>query len=269
MQYVLLFPHGDPGWGIELEQLKDAPSKGDAGEASTPPKTRLSCKNFYTYRFQVRSDTEHMLKCGRLLQQYVFDMYVKVEDQRLQWIRHNQDNIHSALYQGLVDHLHASDNVAQSNQVGRRVVLPSSMTGSLRFMHQKYQDAMAIVRELSKPDFFVTFTSKQAWKEITVNLLPGQTAQDRPDLVCCVFNEKLKRVKAKNLKRSFFGKVAAMIDVIEFQKRGLPHCHMLIILKPEDKPKNPKDYEKYASAELPDEATHPEARATVLRNLVH
>jgi hypothetical protein len=40
-------------------------------------------------------------------------------------------------------------------QVGRRIVLPASFPGSPRFMMQAYQDAMAIVRALGIPDFFL------------------------------------------------------------------------------------------------------------------
>ena len=50
---------------------------------------------------------------------------------------------------------------------------------------------MAIVRKYGKPDFFVTFTCNPTWPEIVENLMPGQTAQDRPDLVARVFNLKV------------------------------------------------------------------------------
>ena len=38
--------------------------------------------------------------------------------------------------------------------------------------------------------------------------------------------------------------------VIEFQKRGLPHAHMLLILG--DAPRTPDEYDKYVCAELSD-----------------
>ncbi|XP_052889380.1 uncharacterized protein LOC128297726 [Anopheles moucheti] len=49
----------------------------------------------------------------------------------------------------------------------------------------------------------------------------------------------------------------ARIHVIEFQKRGLPHAHILIILAEEDKPQTPDHYDRFASAELPDPETCP------------
>ena len=40
--------------------------------------------------------------------------------------------------------------------------------------------------------------------------------------------------------------------VIEFQKRGLPHGHMLVIMHRYWKPRTPADLDKVISAELPD-----------------
>jgi hypothetical protein len=33
-------------------------------------------------------------------------------------------------------------------------------------MQMNYQDALAIVREFGKPDYFITFTANPAWPEI-------------------------------------------------------------------------------------------------------
>ena len=44
------------------------------------------------------------------------------------------------------------------NQIGKRVVLPSTHSGSPRSMYMSYLDSMAIVREYGKPDNFVTMT---------------------------------------------------------------------------------------------------------------
>ena len=54
-------------------------------------------------------------------------------------------------------------------------------------MNSRYQDAMAIVRKFGKPDLFITMTCNPKWVEITRELNPGQTAQDRCDLCLRVF----------------------------------------------------------------------------------
>ena len=47
------------------------------------------------------------------------------------------------------------------------------------------------------------------------------------------------------------GRHVAHCHVVEFQKRGLPHAHILIIVDPDDKPRNGDDIQKAVCAELP------------------
>ncbi len=61
-------------------------------------------------------------------------------------------------------------------------------------MSSRYQDAMAIVREYGKPDLFVTFTCNPNWPEIVEELIPGQKAEDRPDIAARVFKMKLDKL---------------------------------------------------------------------------
>ena len=89
-------------------------------------------------------------------------------------------------------------------------------------MVQNYQDAMAIVATLGKPDLFIATTCSPLWSEIADNLLPRQIWADRPDLVCRVFRLKLKDIFYDICKHFVLGKVIGRIHVIEFHKRGLP-----------------------------------------------
>lgn len=94
-------------------------------------------------------------------------------------------------------------------------------------MKQIYQDAMAVVRKYGKPDLFITFTCNPGWPEITSNLGRRVNASDRPDLVARVFNAKLNQMMqdiTKNMVKLM------RIFTLLFQKRGLPHAHILIIL---------------------------------------
>uniref|UniRef100_A0A182PWP4 Helitron_like_N domain-containing protein n=1 Tax=Anopheles epiroticus TaxID=199890 RepID=A0A182PWP4_9DIPT len=105
-------------------------------------------------------------------------------------------------------------------------------------MRAQYQDAMAIVRALGKPDLFITVTCNPKWPEIKRCLLPRQQAVDRPDVTVRVFRLKLKAI----LHGITMGALGielievARIHVIEFQKRGIPHAYLLMILTAEDKP---------------------------------
>ena len=94
--------------------------------------------------------------------------------------------------------------------LGRRVILPSSYVGGDRFISQCYQDSMAVLRALGNPDLFITVTANPSWPEITRELLPGQTANDRPDIVSRVFKLKTKAILAE-LKAGIFREYAGMV----------------------------------------------------------
>lgn len=105
--------------------------------------------------------------------------------------------------------------------------------------------------------------------EITRELLPGQKADDRPDLVSRVFKVKWDAFLKDITEHKIFGRVEAIIWVIEFQKRCLPHGHTLVILHRDDKPKTPEDVDRLVCAELPDPETEPELFRTVVATLLH
>ena len=67
-------------------------------------------------------------------------------------------------------------------------------------MHARYQDAMAVVRKYGKPDLFITITCNPTWKEIKEELLPGQKAEDRPDITSRVFKLKLQEIEQEIIK---------------------------------------------------------------------
>ena len=135
-------------------------------------------------------------------------------------------------------------------------------------MFQLYQDAMNIVRALEKPDLFITFTCNPNWEEIKREN-NGTPASDRPDLCIRVFNIKLKLLLNELIKNHLLGRVIGYINVIEFQKRGLPHAHILLILSPETKPRSSDDFDKLVMAEIPDPIEDPELFETLSRCMIH
>ena len=110
---------------------------------------------------------------------------------------------------------------------------------------------MALVRKYGKPEYFITFTCNSHWPEIMNNLEEGQRPEDRPDIVNRVFRLKLKELTDDIMKKKIFGEVVAHTYVIEYQKRGLPHAHILIIVRPEDKLKTAEDIDDLIWARLP------------------
>ncbi|RCN40974.1 hypothetical protein ANCCAN_13079 [Ancylostoma caninum] len=136
-------------------------------------------------------------------------------------------------------------------------------------MQQSYQDAMAIVARYGKPTYFLTMTCNPQWREIQENLYDGQVASDRPDLIARVFNGKLKELCDDLLKKKVLGEVEAYVYVIESQKRGLPHCHMLLIMKERWKVRTVEDVDNVVCAELPSREEEPEAYAAITSYMIH
>ena len=139
---------------------------------------------------------------------------------------------------------------------------------------------MAICWAYRKPDIFLTMTANPNWPEIKEQLLwevdPAadanhqrrrQKASDRPDIVARVFELKQKALK-KEIKNGIFGKVLAMVETVEFQKRGLPHIHLLIFLDPQDRIRA-NQVDTIVSAQLPDPELHPLLHQTVTNCMLH
>uniref|UniRef100_K3Y1Y3 ATP-dependent DNA helicase n=1 Tax=Setaria italica TaxID=4555 RepID=K3Y1Y3_SETIT len=192
----------------------------------------------------------------RLFQQFAVDTYVKIESSRLDYIRNNQDILRADLYQGLVDSWRTG--VEDADEVGKRTVLSPTFIGGPRNMRRRYMDAMALVRKFGKPDIFLTMTCNPNWDEIKNELYPGQSPQDRPDLVSRVFRAKLEELKKMLMEKDILGKVRAFVYVMEFQKRGLPHAHFLLIMQSKYKITCPEQYDLLISAELPNKKKYPD-----------
>lgn len=258
LHYVLLFPHGDLGWhyGLTIH-----------GNHRTVQ--RLQQREFYRFRLHVRNgEYPTLFYAQRLFQQYIVDAFASCESTTLDWLRRHQDKIRADVYSGLADTLIRQD--ADPAQLGRRFVLPSSFVGSDRFMQQMFQDSMAIVRHFGKPDLFITFTANPRWPEIVNNLYTGQQATDRPDLIARVFRLKVKALLAE-LKNNLFGPYAGHVYTIEYQKRGLPHMHLLLFLKTCARFLTPERIDEVVCARLPDPEWDPTGELTeiVLSNMTH
>ena len=131
-------------------------------------------------------------------------------------------------------------------------------------MHQQYHDGIAIVRAYSEPDIFITMTCNPQWPEISAGLLPHQSSQDHLDIASRVFRLKLDALVNDLIENAVLGKIIAHMYVVEFQKRGLPHAHILLILESSDKLRTPEHVDTIISTEIPDRAQYTELYETVL-----
>ena len=98
---------------------------------------------------------------------------------------------------------------------------------------------------------------------------PGESAWMRKDLAVRVFKVKLSQLLDDILNKNVLGKTIAHLHVIEFQKRGLPHAHILIIVAPEDKPRTVDEYDNIICAEIPDPVRQPRLYSIVTKHMIH
>ena len=201
MQYPLLFPYGEDGYGEKIPYILK--------EGATCKRKHVTMLEYYAYRLQQRNNNSmHLLSCGKLTLQFIVDALACILQYRLDWIRRNQGNLRTDLYAGLQDAVERGDT--RADQVGKRILLPSTFTDSSRYKAQNFQDAMAICRWAGYPDLFVTFTCNAAWPEIQSMLQEvGQTASERPDIVDRVFHIKLKEFMRDIKEREYFGRTQA------------------------------------------------------------
>jgi hypothetical protein len=183
---------------------------------------------YLLYNRPIERDPNIIHVGGRLFQQFIVDAYSIVELERLEFLRREQPRLRCDLYNGIQDSL--TQDTLDPTRIGKMTILPSSFTGSDRAMQQLYQDSMALVRHCGKPDLFITFTANPKWKEITAELRAGQSYMDRPDVVARVFRTKLKLLIYLLKKAGLFGDCKALVYTVEYQKRTLPHAHILLCL---------------------------------------
>ena len=102
-----------------------------------------------------------------------------------------------------------------------------------------------------------------------MSFLLAQIAQDRPDLLARFFNSKFEELKDDIMVKGVLKRVIVYVQVFEFQKRGLQHAHMLIILDEDDKLHNPKDYDQVVKEEIPCKEEQPQLHKTELKHMIH
>jgi hypothetical protein len=156
--------------------------------------------------------------------------------------------------------------MTSGSSAGQRIILPASFTGGPRYLYQKYQDCIGICRKFGCPDLFITFTSNVVWPEIAAPLPPGLIPSDRPEIVDRVLKIKLN-ILMDGIK-NFFGPVNAAVYTTEFQKRGLPHAHIIVWLRKEG-PWDAAMIDTFISAQLPDPTTDPVGFDAVSSFMVH
>ncbi|XP_062227418.1 uncharacterized protein LOC133925540 [Phragmites australis] len=131
---------------------------------------------------------------------------------------------------------------------------------------------MAICRWAGYPNLFITFTCNAKWPEIQYMLDEigsKQKPADRPEIIDRVFMIKLRELLGDIVEGKHFGETTSVLYTIEFQKRGLPHAHILVFLKDKRKFYDPTHIDDIICAEIPDKNEDPKAYAAVENFMMH
>lgn len=189
---------------------------------------------------------------ARLMQYWLCETVCRAINFKLEYIRKNQDTLFGVQYDNDDneddlensdddddDELHDRHHLSSKN----KTFLADSFTGSPRHLKKLSMNALTIVSELGPPDAFITITFNPLWPEVIQALASNQTIFDRPDLQARIFHARLEAfiINLRNGKyyvnsQGHNIKLKYLLRVIEYQNRGLPHCHVVIKLNDDHDP---------------------------------
>ena len=299
LYHTLLHPTGQAGWELSmpLRRYCDAlatlpatairPGRHSGRSTAFTPRQTVSMLQFYANRLHWHQGHNQSHNClfmsNRLCQEYACVAFWRVETSRLNYHRLNQESMRQAPTDELRNFVaeqavRVNAGQAPSHDVGRVSYIPESFVGGPSDMYARYQDAMCAVLRRGWPSLFITMTANPKWREVKDSLPYAQTPQDRYDIISRVFKQKLDSLLG-DLKAGGLGVQVLRCHVIEFQKRGLPHAHIVVTLAEADRPRTPEQVDSLSSAEvppLPAESNASKAavaqrrlRALVLEHMVH
>uniref|UniRef100_A0A6N2NLV3 Helitron helicase-like domain-containing protein n=1 Tax=Salix viminalis TaxID=40686 RepID=A0A6N2NLV3_SALVM len=211
---------------------------------------------FYAYLIQKREYGEDTL--------IKVDAFANIEEDRLDYIRMNQNDLWYNLYHNISEVVLKGD--VQGSSPGK-IILPSSVTGSPRYMINNYQ--WQFIEHMEIPNLFITFTCNTKAKLLDMlKFIKYGVPFDK--IIASNTIIKIYYLHSFNCKKiiivfNYFVDVYA----IEFQKRGLPHTRILIWLALEFKFKTSGDIDSIVSTKMPDKNIDPLCNEIVSKFMIH
>ena len=144
LRFPVLFPEGglNNGWQLGLPQSR----AGGGGRTRN-----ITAAQFYRYRFHHRkSQSNHLLRAGKLYQAYVLFAYLKYEENLMFYFRQEavQQRLRVELYGELKARVErAKKKGVPTEKIGKPAVLPSSVSGSPRSLRMRRTSSFALLRQ--------------------------------------------------------------------------------------------------------------------------
>ncbi len=231
-------------------------------------RARVSMLEYYLYHLADRPLWSPIIHCGKLSLQYITEAYYKVERERLYFMQ--KETVQNAMrvekkgaLNDYIKFLCDKENVLPE----KPVLLSSNFYGSSQYMIASYHDAMAIVAQIGFPCYFITVTMNP--ELIREFIEPYEQPHERVDLIARYFDLMIKELMEDIEKRQIFGKCIGHIRVVEFQQRGIPHVHLVVIIDQDDKPKTPDDIDRVICAQIPDPVKDAKLFDIVTKCMIH
>lgn len=221
--YPMIDPYASTGW---FQIYADGVRHRHTDRAGN----QLTLRKYLRFKF---AQSQTLLWLPTLTQEWLLDMVCRSEYQNQSFLVSLMTNIATTHSTRRVSKAQVIATSVTPTHTGRRCDVPSSVRGSPQYRRLKVDTGMCHIYRFGSPTLFITVTANPLWEEIQSNLLPGQQWYHDVYLVNLVFYLKLKTLVQQIESGAFFnGRRSVYVQyVIEFQKRGLPHAHILVRLE--------------------------------------
>uniref|UniRef100_A0A183BHX0 ATP-dependent DNA helicase n=1 Tax=Globodera pallida TaxID=36090 RepID=A0A183BHX0_GLOPA len=204
-------------------------------DGSTDQTTKMSLRSFVKYRMAIREGQQYHFiwsAAGGLSQKLILDYSARIDADIANFLRRPELDLRGTLPEHLLRWFARNAGLSSVEEIGSVVLFRKTQPGTRAYFQDMYYDATTIMARIRQPRnacFMLTWTCNPHWPEIKRNFLRvGQKVVDRFDILCRVYEDKLRHVHELLDKKNIFGKQLGFAESREFQKRiGGPHLHRI------------------------------------------
>ncbi|KAL3086101.1 hypothetical protein niasHS_008522 [Heterodera schachtii] len=203
----------------------------DYDDAENKP---MTLRDYVRYRTAIRRQNYHHIwsAAGGLSQKLILDYAARIDADVANYLRRPELNLRGTLPEHLLRWFARNAGLTSPEEIGSVVLYRKFHPGTRAYFQEMYYNAtniMARVRTPRNACFMFTWTCNPRWPEIKNQFMQrGQKIADRFDLLCRIYEDKLRQIHYLMDKKNIFGKQTGFAESREFQKRaGGPHLHRI------------------------------------------